>query len=282
MKKRLRNKSSSLTSYPWFLEYFGIRLIDRLFEIWPCPIPTKHKLKQGKIVPHRGIYDNQRVLENTLKAFEGVKRLGLWGVEFDLRWTKDLVPLAFHDKTLHRLFGLPVDVSQQTFSEIRSRFPIIPTLKEVVNRFGKDLHLMVEIKKENYSDVIYQNKVLKDIFKKLHPRKDFHLLSLNPDMFELISFVSKNACLPIATKNVGAYSHLALRRGYGGVNGHYLLVNNSTIVKHHKRNQKVGTGFVESANCLFRELNRGVDWVFTKDAVKLQSQIAKIMDRYQH
>jgi hypothetical protein len=101
--------------------------------------------------------------------------------------------------------------------------------------------------------------------------EDFHLLSLNPEMFDLISFVSPKTCLPIATTNVGAYSRLALTRGYGGINGHYLLVSNGMIFRHHQKNQKVGTGFVESVNCLFRELNRGVDWVFSNDAAKLQT-----------
>lgn len=277
MKNQHTKKSSALTSCPWPLEYFAIRFVDLVFEKWPWPMPPKYKLKQCKIVSHRGVHDNNVVLENTLEAFEVVKRCGIWGVEFDLRWTKDLVPLVFHDKTLNRLFGEPVNISEKTISEIKGRFPIIPTLEETVNRFGKDLHLMVEIKKENYLNIDYQNRVLKDIFKKLQPTKDFHLLSLDPEMFDLISFVNPAACLPIATKNIGAYSRLALNRGYGGVNGHYLLVDHTMILRHHQKKQRIGTGFVQSANCLFREVNRGVDWIFSNDAVKLQSQINTLL-----
>ena len=36
------------------------------------------------------------------------------------------------------------------------------------------------------------------------------------------------------------------------------------------------TGFISSKNCLFRELNRSVDWIFSNDAVKIQ----KIRNRY--
>lgn len=150
---------------------------------------------------------------------------------------------------------------------------MIPSLEEAVSKYGKDLHLMIEIKKENYPDPVYQNKVLKDIFRGLRPIENFHLLSLNPEMFDRISFVSPEVCLPIATKNIRKFSRLALNRGYGGINGHYLLVNREMIFRHHQKNQKVGTGFVESVNCLFRELNRGVDWVFSNDAEKLQSKI---------
>ncbi len=273
MKTQSHDKSKSLTSYPRQLEQFFIRFIDMIFEIWPRPVPSEKKLRQCKIVSHRGIFDNKTVLENTLEAFEGVKRSGIWGVEIDLRWTKDLMPVVIHDASLDRLFDLPVNVSEQTLSDIKSRFPMIPSLKEVVSKYGKDLHLMIEIKKENYPDPVCQNKVLKDIFRGLRPMENFHLLSLNPEMFDLISFVTPEVCLPIAINNIKTFSRLALTRGYGGINGHYLLVNREMIFRHHQINQRVGTGFVESVNCLFRELNRGVDWVFSNDAAKLQMEI---------
>ncbi len=239
-------------------------------------MPSKDKLRRCSIVSHRGVHDNRKVLENTLEAFENSKRAGIWGVEFDLRWTKDLVPIVFHDKTLERLWGEPLEISRHTLSEIKNRFPLIPTLEEVVIRFGKKLHLMIEIKKENYSDVDYQNRVLKHIFKNLQPVKDFHLLSLNPEMFDLLKFVSSRTFLPVAVRNVGTFSRLALAKGYGGVSGHFLLMDNATVLRHQHKNQKVGTGFVESVNCLFRELNRGVNWVFSNKASALQSKIDRI------
>ncbi len=275
MKMNYQDKSKALTSYPRQLEKFCIRFIDSIFEIWPQPVPSKKKLRQCRIISHRGVHDNRTVLENTLEALEGVKRSGVWGVEIDLRWTKDLVPVVIHDRTLERLFDAPVRVSEQPFSTIRKRFPMIPALEEVVDQYGKDLHLMVEIKKENYPDPAYQNGALKDIFRELQPKEHFHLLSLNPEMFDLISFVSPEVCLPISTTSLVVHSRLALTRGYGGINGHYLLVNNGMIFRHHRKNQKVGTGFVESVNCLYRELNRGVDWVYSNDAAKLQGKIKK-------
>jgi len=223
------------------------------------------------------VYDNKTVFENTLEALEGVKRSGIWGVEIDLRWTKDLVPVVIHDKTLERLFNSPIRVSEQNFSAIRNSFPMFPSLEEVVDKYGKDLHLMVEIKKEHYPDPAYQNRVLTDIFRDLRPMETFHLISLNPEMFDLISFVSPEVCLPISTTNLRAYSRLALTRGYGGINGHYLLVSNGVLFRHHRKNQKVGTGFVESVNCLFRELNRGVDWVYSNDAAQLQAQVDALL-----
>ena len=57
---------------------------------------------------------------------------------------------------------------------------------------------------------------------------------------------------------------------YHGIAGHYALITDALVNKHHMQNQCVGTGYISSKNCLLRELNRGVDWIFTNQAVKLQ------------
>ena len=86
------------------------------------------------------------------------------------------------------------------------------------------------------------------------------------------------ARLPIAELNFRALSNLALKTGYGGVNGHYLFISNTILKKHLKANQRVGTGFVSSANCLFREVNRGVEWIYTNHALRLL-KICKAHDK---
>jgi glycerophosphoryl diester phosphodiesterase len=66
-------------------------------------------------------------------------------------------------------------------------------------------------------------------------------------------------------------SRLALRRRYGGIAGHYLMLSDRLIARHQQAAQETGTGFVESRNCLFRELNRGVHWIFSNHAAGLQA-----------
>ena len=48
---------------------------------------------------------------------------------------------------------------------------------------------MIEIKAENYPDPERQNDIFKDCFSSLEPRMDYHLMSLTPKMFDLITFV---------------------------------------------------------------------------------------------
>jgi glycerophosphoryl diester phosphodiesterase len=68
-------------------------------------------------------------------------------------------------------------------------------------------------------------------------------------------------------------SDLALREGYGGISGHYLLVGSRRIRRHQGRGQAVGTGFVQSRYGLYREVHRGVDWIFSDRAAYIQQLV---------
>jgi glycerophosphoryl diester phosphodiesterase len=246
------------------------RIIDGFYALWPQPYPGLAQLKNCKIVSHRGEYENRSVFENTLPAFDRACTAGVWGIEFDIRWTKDLRPVVIHDADLQRVFGLNLTVADVKLATLRSECPEVPTLSEVIQKFGKKLHLMVEIKAENYPDPAQQNQILKQCFSAIEPQIDYHLMSLTPQMFDLVTFVPSFSFIPIAELNLSEFSRLALQKGLGGVAGHYLLLNNAMLDRHRAQNQKVGTGYPASRNCLFRELNRGVDWIFSNDAVKLQ------------
>jgi glycerophosphoryl diester phosphodiesterase len=253
------------------LEEGILHVVDWIYEKLPQPVPDLKRLKQCKIISHRGEYDNQSVFENTIAAFERVNDAGVWGIELDVRWTKDLIPVVFHDTGLQRVFGSDININQMTLTELNMHCRLIPTLSEVIQKYGQKLHLMVEIKKEAYPAPEYQNHVLKDLFRRLNPQDDFHLLSLLPEMFALIDFVPSSTFVPSARINVKHLSDMALMNNYGGIAGHYVLITNTFLKKHHVQKQGVGTGYICSKNCLFREINRGVEWIFTNHAVKLQS-----------
>jgi len=257
-------------SIPAFIEKNFQVVTDFMFSIWPQPVPDKKRLMNCKIISHRGEYNNITIFENTIPAFENSFKKGIWGIELDLRWTKDLHPVIFHDPNLERLFHADIGISQLSLSDLQKQFPMIPTLDEVVEKFGKKLHLMLEIKKEFYPDPEYQNQILQKIFNPLKPFKDFHILSLSPEMFPIITFIGKSNFLPIAELNFIALSKMALKDNLCGITGHYLFLSNSILQKHWSVGQKVGTGFISSRNALFRELNRGVDWIFSNHAGKLQ------------
>ena len=260
-----------------FIEKMFTFTADTLFSLIPRRIPDTESLKNCKIIAHRGDHDgNKTIFENTIPAFDRVLENNIWGVEFDIRWTRDLIPVVFHDEDLMRLFGSPLKVRSLTFEQLRKDFPLIPSLEEVIQKYGKKLHMLVEIKEEVYPDPALQNKRLNDLFAGFEPVKDYHVLSLCPDMFTIINFAPKYSFVPVAETNIREMSELALKNNFGGVCGHYLILSDGIAKKHHEKGQRTGTGYTASANCLFREINRGTDWIFSNNAVSVQ----KILNRY--
>ena len=235
-----------------------------------CPFPDKRALKDCRIVSHRGEHDNASVLENTIPAFDRVLDAGVWGIEFDVRWTRDLQPVVAHDPDLRRVFGTETVVSETDLAELKDRYPLIPTLEEVVARYGKHLHLMVEVKSENYPVPENQSRRLYEVLSSIEPCDDYHLMSLDPAMFSMFDALPREVFLPIAEINAGRFSRLALAHRFGGLTGHFLLIHNGRVAKHHGAGQKIGTGFVDAENCLYRELCRGVDWIFSNRAIEMQ------------
>jgi glycerophosphoryl diester phosphodiesterase len=76
--------------------------------------------------------------------------------------------------------------------------------------------------------------------------------------------------------NMSSFSNLALKKNYRGVAGHYLLLSNAILKKHRQKGQQVGTGYPASKYCLFREVNRGVEWIFSNNAGELMTIISRL------
>ncbi len=138
---------------------------------------------------------------------------------------------------------------------------------------------MLEIKDEPRSDEPEQKAVLQSLLAPLTPVEDFHVLALDTALFEFVDFLPAACLLPVAELNTAAMSREALASEWAGLAGHFLLLTRRVQQRHMALGQNIGTGFPASRNCLFRELNRGVEWVFSNDAVKLQRIRDRCMER---
>lgn len=253
-------------------------LTDCIYAAIPRGVPSKDALERCKIISHRGEHDNVTVLENTMAAFEIAHNAGAWGLETDIRWTRDLVPMVAHDVDASRVFGKDILLTDIMFNDLRRAIPDMPTLEEFVSGFGGKSHMMIEIKDEVFPDLEKQKSILADILSDLAPCADYHLLALDPVLFDTFNIVEKNAFLPVATLNYKTLSNLAIAEGYAGISGHFLVLSDEMKHMHSKAGQMFGTGFPTSKNALYRELNRGVEHVFTNDAVKLLRVIESALD----
>jgi glycerophosphoryl diester phosphodiesterase len=253
-----------------YLQAAAMSAVDLFTAAVPRRLPDKNALRQCRIISHRGENDNREILENTMAAFEAARAAGVWAIECDIRWTRDLVPVIHHDPGCERLFGDPVKVASLGFSELRQRFPQIPALCELIEEFGGNTHLMLEIKGEHYPAPERQKAILQATLSSLEPGGDYHILLLAPELVNRVDFLPRSVCYLVAELNVARLSRYALENGFGGLTGHYLMLTENIRQRHMAAGQRIGTGFIHSRNALFRELNRGVDWIFSNQAVKVQ------------
>jgi glycerophosphoryl diester phosphodiesterase len=253
------------------IENSFLRLVDRVFDRRPQPMPSAEKLQQCKIISHRGEHHVGPIKENTLAAFDKALQAGVWGIELDVRWTRDGVPVVAHDADMHRLYGEHCDIARTTYSDLKARFPGLAALDEVVARFGRRVHLMIEIKQQAEIDLSRQDHLLAEALRPLQPRTDYHLLALDAQILALLSQTPPVAKVPIAYYLPDRFSKWVIQNQWGGLCGHYLMMRRTTINAHQKHGQQLGTGFANSPNTLLRELNRGINWIFSNNAARLQA-----------
>lgn len=242
------------------------KMLDAYFALLPRETPKPEQLSAARLIAHRGAHDNAHgVMENTLTAFRLAANAGGWGIELDVHTTADQVLMVNHDPTLKRLWGRELTIAKISFAELRAQVPQIPTLAEVVTEFGGRLHLFIELKTP-----LHNEEALVAILHDLTPVKDYHLLSLKDECFQCLSQVPKQALLLVAVhNNVEAFCDLSLSQHYGGVLGHYVLITNKFVQRLLAAKQEVGVGFVDSKNSLYRELNRGISWIFTNNIKRI-------------
>jgi glycerophosphoryl diester phosphodiesterase len=237
------------------------------------PSSLKSHIEAVKIIAHRGAHTTtpNKIIENTHAAFERALELGCWGIEFDVHATKDGIIVVNHDPTLDRLWNVKASISQLTFKELHHRAPLIPTLAEVVERYGKRLHLFVELK------VYIDENALLATLAPLSPEVDYHLLSLDESIFSPLKQFAKTTMLLVPVhNNVTKFCNLSLEKKYGGILGHYLLLTKSKKQRLEAANQRIGVGIVDSKFCLYREIDRGHDWIFTNDVLKINQSLQEL------
>jgi glycerophosphoryl diester phosphodiesterase len=74
--------------------------------------------------------------------------------------------------------------------------------------------------------------------------------------------------------NLRQVNRAAQANAWGGIAGHYVLIRRRRIDNLHRRGCQVGTGYINSRNSFYRELARGVDWLFSDRALALQEIVA--------
>ena len=122
-----------------------------LYMIFPGGKRQKMQRFVGVHYAHRGLHDESKA-ENSMSAFRAAKENG-YGIELDVRLSKDGELVVFHDATLKRVCGLDQRVVDLTLSELKkiklgTTEDTVPTLKEVLELVDGRVPLLVEIKQD--------------------------------------------------------------------------------------------------------------------------------------
>lgn len=106
---------------------------------------------------HRGLHDGpDHIPENSLPAFQRALEKG-YGIEMDVRLTRDGQMVIHHDASLLRMCGKDVKIAALTLEEIRryrlgSTGEKIPTLEEALDAIAGKTPLIVELKHDRIGD----------------------------------------------------------------------------------------------------------------------------------
>ena len=98
------------------------------------------------IIGHRGAAG--LAPENTLTAMQAGKAAGADMLEFDVRLTRDGVPVVLHDPTLWRTHKMRGSIHSLTLAELqaKTKHQPVPTLTEVLDEFFGNIQLNIECK----------------------------------------------------------------------------------------------------------------------------------------
>lgn len=139
----------------------------------------------GNIIAHRGVHDNVKIPENSMKAFKKALDYN-YPIELDLQLTKDNELVVFHDANLTRMTKKTdyiqdlelADIEKVTLLDTHEK---IPKFRDVLKLVNEKVLLDIEIKNTN------RIKETCDLLvKELANYKNFIIKSFNPKIVKYL------------------------------------------------------------------------------------------------
>ena len=141
-----------------------------------------------KIVAHRGIFDNEKIVENTKESFSlAIKKQVPF--ELDVQLTKDNKLVVFHDATLKRLAKKKINIQESNYDDIKdikllNTDSTIPLFKDILELNNDKVSIVIEIKKTKRI-----KETVDQLINELGPYLNYVLESFDP---RIVRYVHKN------------------------------------------------------------------------------------------
>ncbi len=133
----------------------GALLLLYLLAVKPAAaVRVAEAKREVRYYAHRGLYDNSRdVPENSMRAFQRALEAG-YGMEMDIRLTRDGIPVVFHDSDLKRMCGAEGRIEDMNWKELSSYRLLqtdqgIPRFEDVLALVDGKVPLLIEYKMDS-------------------------------------------------------------------------------------------------------------------------------------
>ena len=220
------------------------------------------------IVAHRGASITER--ENTIAAFAAAVAQGADAVELDVRWTRDLSTVVYHDPTILS-HGRKVAVNKLTAAEFIARKAeegvAVPTLREALAWAKDRLPLVFDIKDTRREERLIaeleaQGFHLDSVFSSFRLTVIGRIKARRPN-WKTAWIIGNWGSRTIRQLLLGAIITRAIRWGVGALHFHEQWIGPELVARCHRAGLNVAAWTVDDPLRIRRLAEYGVDAIIT-------------------
>ena len=134
-------------------------------------------------IAHRGLHTQDGIPENSMEAFRNAIKHNV-AIEFDVRITKDQIPVIFHDNNLKRMTGYDGMVEHLTLEELlKLKLPngeTIPLLEDFLKEVNEQVPMVLELKVEEKNYKVLSSIVREMLSRYIKDKSNMLIISFDP------------------------------------------------------------------------------------------------------
>ncbi len=230
------------------------------------------KIDRGpsRMIAHRGA--SALEAENTVAAFVAAANRSYWGIETDVRVTKDGKYAISHDDTLTRMAGVDMKVEESTLAELQSvrlfdktgktrSDLIVPTLEDyisVCHRYGKKavLELKGDIAPRHIAGIL-------GVIESAGHFEDTVFISFHPQNLLEVRKLRKGAEAQLLPSENAEWIMKYCLENRIGLDIHHSYLTKEIVEMAHKAGLSVNCWTVDTPADAARVIGMGVDFITT-------------------
>jgi glycerophosphoryl diester phosphodiesterase len=221
-------------------------------------------------IAHRG--GAMHAPENTLTAFKKALESNSDAIEFDIRRTRDGVPVVIHDEDLKRVANIDKRIAEMTLEDLKKikvfGAETIPTLEEVLQELGSRIIMFIEIKDEGLEDSVVT------LLKQYNVVDQSLVISFNYTILTKVKNLYSGIEIGLLSNTPNVPINAAVKSKAMAILPRYTTITPQIIKEAHSKKLKVYAWTINDVAQALKIINYGVDCI-TTDNLVLKSVITK-------